>query len=677
MSNSPFSHQYLGYSQQSSSSQQSSGVPSLFMGYSQSQLPPTNPQYSSSFQAPQPVLRSQINPNLAGNKRPAETLVALSSDPTVMVPMAPVGSEEQIALSTSGAGIELMPLEYQGTLQSLMVHWVTETLDFGNGVQETVEANMGIGSIFLAQTFPWRGQPWNTPDQVLMNWAVCRVESIDFGGGAFSFYVAKHMSPFFENRLDVFFSRAGEVYSSDCLLTETLVFRPPAEARQRQGLGLPPQGLISSPRLSATEYARFIKASTVQMETKRGPRLNPGMSSLADIFHETPPHEGTSYSSKDDFKIVYDYQGNQHTIRSLYAVKFLSFMNLYYRVMEDRKRDVIIRADTAYDRESWDGAMDLFRLGEATVGMEAPIATLYECFKLDNMPIMLCAEKLDRARLCVWKARDLTWLSITDFHEAPHGVQNVLKGTDRSTRMYLSGCVKGYLVFLKVYFFSQADTLLTRLISWLEKPDSPYTKPVNSEFVRCRIDRMFVDMWTEVRSSFNGSSRFPGMGDFQTPGAVWILLGYYEQSLFEQMALDEYPHTRFYEKPRGEFYTIRGGGLVDGSHPQTVMSPSRAYQSGGGTTTHPSPPLLPSPSRGGGGKVMVICPYHLARQLAVARNDGTLMSECSYASNCRFPHVDIATITAPQALGTLHNCKPSMTEKVTSAITLRGADFKA
>jgi hypothetical protein len=274
--------------------------------------------------------------------------------------------------------------------------------------------------------------------------------------------------------------------------------------------------------------------------------------------------------------------------------------------MEDQKREVIIRADTAYERDSWDGAMDLFRLGEATLDMEGPIATLYECFKLDNMPIMLSVEKLDRARLCAWKARDLTWLSIVDFHEAPHAVQDSLQGTDRATRMYLSGCVKGYLTFLKVYFFSHADSLLRRLIAWLEKPDSPYTKPVNSEFVRCRIDRMFVDMWTEVRSSFSGSSQFPGVCDFQTPGAVWILLGRYEQSLFEQMALDEYPHQRFYEKPRGEYYSIRGGGLLEGPTAYLRVPAQRSDQTGGGVSAMVSPGGLSSPTKPAGGRVMVI-----------------------------------------------------------------------
>jgi len=655
-----------GYSQLTDSSQRP-GVSAIFDGYT----PTPQPRSLGQRFQPSPV----VPPLVSGNKRGAESSFQLGTNPTISRPTASVSVEEQISLSTSGAGMSLMPLPYQSALQSLRVHWVTEVFVLAEGVSDTREANMGIGSLFLAQTYPWRGQPWNAEDQACMNWAVCRVEGIEYGNGVFYFYVAKYLNPYGANGLDRLFSRLDEVYSSTSLAQEMCVLRTPVEDQHRRLLGMAPKGDVKSPRLSDQEYARFV-ATSEQAQTRK-PNLNPGTTSFSDVLFDSPPHEGQSYSSKDDFKIVYDYQGNQHTLRSMYAVKFLSFMNLYYRIMEDKKRDVIIRADTAYDRESWDGAMDLFRLGEADPGMDGPTATLYECYKLDNMPVTLNLEKLDRARLCLWKARDLTWLSIVDFHEAPHAVQDSIKGTDRATRMYLSGCVKGYLAFLRVYFFSQADLLLLRLIAWLEKPDSPYTKPVNVEFVRCRIDRMFVDMWTEVRSSFNGSSRFPGVCDFQRPGAVWLLMARYEQSLFEQISLDEYPHQRFYEKPRGEYYSIRGAGLLEAPAAHSVTPPSRsAYSNSGGTPTS-LPGHLVTPLRTTGGKVMVICPYHLARQLQVARNDGTLMSECSYLANCRFPHVDIATLTTAQAIGSLHNCKPSMVAKVTAAVTLRGAEFKA
>ena len=192
-------------------------------------------------------------------------------------------------------------------------------------------------------------------------------------------------------------------------------------------------------------------------------------------------------------------------------------------------------------------------MSQVVPGMDAATATLCECYLLDGMPIMYDEEKLDRARLCQWRARDLTWLSVTDFHETPHGLQEQIIGTARVTRLYLVGCVKGFLTFLRVMFCSTADTLLSRLIKWLERQDSPFDETANAEYVRCRIDSMLVDFWSEVRSNARVSKRYPLCCDFQVEGAVWVLLARYEQALFDQMAQDKYPHLRFYEKPRGEY----------------------------------------------------------------------------------------------------------------------------
>ena len=53
------------------------------------------------------------------------------------------------------------------------------------------------------------------------------------------------------------------------------------------------------------------------------------------------------------------------------------------------------------------------------------------------------------------------------------------------------------------------------------------------------------------------------------------------------------------------------------------------------------------------------------------------MAQCSFDTNCRFPHVGIETVSVSQATASLHNCKPSMASKVTAEITARGAEFKA
>jgi hypothetical protein len=403
-------------------------------------------------------------------------------------------------------------------------------------------------------------------------------------------------------------------------------------------------------------------------------KVNAGNASMADLFFDSPSEECSSYSSKDDMKLVQNYQGNKHLVHSSYAVKYLPFMILLYRIMEEGKREAIIRTDTEYDREAWDDAIDSYRLGQVVVPwMDGATATLCECYKMDNMPILLDEDKFDKACLCQWRPRDSLWLLITDFHEAPHGLQDNISGTDRATRLYLVGCVKGYLTFLKVMFFSRADTLLARLITWLERPDSPFEKPANAEFVKCRIDSMIVDFWSEVRSNARVSKRFPSVCDFQNEGAVWILLSRYEQALFEQMAMDEYPHIRFYEKPRGEYWRIRGGGKS--------VNPGASLPRIGGQSSQHTATQKPMPSTHSNQPHNLprasICPYHLAWKMQVKRNDGSHMAACQYENNCRLPHVELDTITSTQATGALSNCKPSMVTKVSNAITAKVSDFKA
>jgi hypothetical protein len=275
--------------------------------------------------------------------------------------------------------------------------------------------------------------------------------------------VVGHLAPYGENRRDVLFSRVGELYVAESWPEEALVFTLAGEHYYPTKFRQAGMATVTSPRLEAAEYARYteMRAAREQGLVKK---VNAGNTSLADLFFDSPPDESSSYSSKDDMKLVQDYQGNKHLVRSSYAVKYLSFMNLFYRIMEEGKREAIIRTDTEYDREAWDDAIDSYRLGQVVPGMDGATATLCECYKMDNMPILLDEEKLDRARLCQWRPRDSIWLSITDFHEAPHGLQDKITGTDRATRLYLVGCVKGYLTFLKVMFFSKADTLLARLI---------------------------------------------------------------------------------------------------------------------------------------------------------------------------------------------------------------------
>ena len=557
--------------------------------------------------------------------------------------------------------------EFRTTMSVKQAVWVTETLVYAGGTRVEREVNMGVGSLFLTQTYPWSGSPWNDYERDIMNWAACRVESVDFGGGGLSFVVIGHLAAYGENGRDALFARVGEMYVAQSWPEDALVFTLGGEDHYRKAFNQTGMFTLLSPQVSPEEYVRYTAMRT-EKEQKAGRTVNPGNTSLADLFFDSPPEEGLSYSSKDDMKWVQDYQGNMHRVRSTYAVKYLSFMNLFYRIMEEGKREAIIRTDTEYDHDAWNDAIDSYRLCPTVAGMDVSTATLCEGYKLENMPLMLDEKKVDRARLCQWKSRDLTWLSITDFHEAPHGLQDRLKGTDRAGRLYLVGCVKGYLTFLRVMFFSGADSLLSRLIAWLERPDSPFEKPANTEYVRCRIDGMLVDFWSEVRSNKRVSRRYPTACDFQCEGAVWALLAMFEQSLFDQMAMEEYSHIRFYEKPQGEFWRIRGGG-------KSVMEGVSQSSSEHSFRQSQLPTSRPTSSSGGG--LTSICPYHLAWRLQVKKNDGTHMGACQYVASCRFPHVDLDTITVAQATGALHNCKPSMVTKVSAAIIAKGNSFKA
>jgi hypothetical protein len=578
---------------------------------------------------------------------------------------------EQASIMKSGVGEVLMPTVFRSTLRIWNAHYLTETIIYADESRDVRTVNVGVGTLLAFLTFHWTGSPWNDYEEKFMNWAVVRVEAVDFAAGTFTFLVVGHLAEFGANGRDHLFSRVGELYEAQSWPEVVLGFTLAGEMYYRKLYKQSDMFTLPSPKPTEEVFTKY-KARREALESRAGTPVNSGNNSLADLFLVSPSEEGQSYSSKDDMKVVQDYQGGKHLIRSSYAVKFLSFMNLFYRTMEEGKREAIIRTDTEYDRAGWDEAVDSFRFGQVVPGMDPSIATLCECYKLDNMPVLLDEVKLDRARLCQWKTRDLTWLSIVDFHEAPHGLQDQLKGTDRATRLYLAGCVRGFLTFLKVMFYSHADSLLTRLITWLERQGSLYEKQANTEFVRCRIDSMLVDFWSEVRSNAKESRRFPTACDFQVPGAVWGLLSRYEEALFEQMALDEYPHIRFYEKPKGDFWRTLGGGK--GTAGQTTPAKTNGFGVGDRTQVSYSTPTRSSPT---GGKPISICPFHLACKLQVKRTDGTTMGPCSYETNCRHPHVDLNAITATQATDSLHNCKPSMTSKVAAAISTRASDFKA
>ncbi len=133
-----------------------------------------------------------------------------------------------------------------------------------------------------------------------------------------------------------------------------------------------------------------------------------------------------------------------------------------------------------------------------------------------------------------------------------------LTGTTRPTRLYLAGCVRRYLTFLKVTFFADADQLWSRLLPWLERSDSPFNRPHHTEFIRAHIEDHLAQFWNEVR--LGGSASTSSDCNFEVAGDVWRLWGKYEELMFMKMDLDLFPHTAFFASG-GEYSKIKTSGV--------------------------------------------------------------------------------------------------------------------
>ncbi len=330
---------------------------------------------------------------------------------------------------------------------------------------------------------------------------------------------------------------------------------------------------------------------------------------------------GDLSDSKDDARTSFVDQDNRlRELKSARMEKYEDHLTLYHRAMDERKQEILVRERTDYSRKVWDEALAPYLEGSVKSG-DAEMQTLCECYRMQEMPIIKDAEKMDRARQCQFLTRDWKNLSVMDFVENPGG-QASMEGNTRGSRLALLAGVEGYLTFLSIVFYARAEELWGRLRTWLRRPNPPNGPHWETIFLRARIESAVVYFWGEVRSGLRVSTRFPDRS-FDVPGDIWRLWADFETDMMMAIALNPMPHTAFRAKG-GELSQIRGA------------SP---FESGGQRKEEPKQ-----------GASQQVCTYQLGHDLKLTSSSGSLWGACTKGLGCSNKHVELGSTTVGEVL---------------------------
>jgi hypothetical protein len=396
--------------------------------------------------------------------------------------------------------------------------------------------------------------------------------------------------------------------------------------------GIGDQHSLVNPRSSDFPITRRVKT-----------RVNPGTShSIFDTYDDD--NEGASF----DAKMVRDRDNNLVLVRSKRASEWLNFQTVFQRAMSPKKRQVIFGDDTSYDQESVRQRLAPFLRPDDTVShSDSEVSTLFQYHRLQSMSAVSNSDKFKSSLLCLFRHDDWSVLSLVDFHECPPTQPVVFRGLDRATRLFLRECLRGYMLFLTVFFDSRYTHLWTRTLSWLESIQSGGILLFDGEFLRARLESAICDFWTEVRYGESESTLSPGhsYGRAEDIFKVWESV---EDTMFSRIARDPYPHCIFFDG--GEYARLKRS-----SEKTASLSP--------GQKSDPN---------------LHICPFHLGHLLKVTSSEGSLMGPCRFQQGCHAPHVDLSTLTISQAISSaVVGVKSSgLTSSLTSAIQSNTGAFR-
>ena len=344
-------------------------------------------------------------------------------------------------------------------------------------------------------------------------------------------------------------------------------------------------------------------------------------------MEENDPSDQSNSKSLDS-KIFIDDDGIEHPLDSKLASSFQTLNKTWWRIMSETKYRLLVNNMLVYDSTAWDERELPFRDGNGSESEDPEIASLGNIYLLSEMPLHGDQEKTDRARHMSFKINDWNWLSIIDFKLDPSAVKIQEFGRSRGGRIFLLDCIAGILIFIKVYFYYDAQLLMSKTINFLKTELNHQHAYYDFIFLRAKIEALFAKFFTSVRNSKTHDILHPTRV-FARKGDVWKLFGDYEDSMFVEIYRDVYPHSMFVSK-NGELSKINRNNQ---STSMRIDKDKSSIQHIGKST-----------------KKNDMCSFYLRHALGMSHPKyNTPYKECGYGTSCSFQHIELSTLTSNEA----------------------------
>ena len=448
-----------------------------------------------------------------------------------------------------------------------------------------------------------------------LNFAYARIDSITVMGDqvkhfSITFTVIGHMGKWNKNYGDACFGELDRTYTSSVL--PKIIMVPIKVAADKKLKEHQERAELTQPKGKPKTFTQGkICFSKV------------GNNSSAYFGQDESGSSDQSTSKSIDSKIYTDEDGTDHQLDSKLATSFSRTNKTWWRIMSETKYNLLIKNMLNYDSVLWDERELPFKNGKGSESTDPEIASLGNIFLLSEMSINQDQEKIDKARQMLFRVDDWKWLSIVDFKLEPSSQSLKEFGHSRGGRLFLIDCIEGVLTFIRVYFYHEAHNLLQRTIKFLSTELTHQRNYYDFNFLRAKIEAVFANFFTSVRNSKTFDILYPSRV-FSNKGDVWKLFDDYENSMFEEIHRDVFPHGMFNAK-LGEFSRIVGGGF---------------NQFNKGLTAKPVKVI----------KSLDICGFFLRYSLGMSHPKfGTPYKECLFGDTCSFTHTELSTISVNQA----------------------------